>query len=195
MNILKKHEHRELNDELAALHIPSTLHSFHHKSSGIKTYMRRIRPHEQGFTLMESLLGLMVFVLLASLGLPTYNELVSKQRLSAATVQVMSDLMLARKRALSEQRSVLIIFDSAQRYRIWDDLNDNNRFNQGEITSRDLLSFGAKMKANNNPRFYPSGSVTGLPTIKLRHPGVSNQAARCITISITGRIKQARCSY
>ncbi len=103
--------------------------------------------------------------------------------------------MLARKRALSQQHSVQLIFDSKQRYRIWNDLNDNNRYNRGEITNRDLTSVGAKMKADNNPQFFPSGSVTGLPTIKMRHPGVSNQAARCITISITGRIKQGRCSY
>lgn len=157
--------------------------------------MRHIRSRQQGFTMMEIMLSLMVFAILAGIGLPTYGALVSKQRLSAATVQVMSDLMLARKRALSQQHSVQLIFDSSQRYRIWNDLNDNNRYNRGEIISRDLISFGAKMKANNNPRFYPSGSVTGLPTIKVRHPGVSNQSARCITISITGRIKQDRCAY
>lgn len=155
----------------------------------------RIVCHQRGFTLIEMILGLSIFVLLAGLALPTYGGLVSRHRLNAATIQVMSDLMLARKRALSQQYSVQVLFDSTQRYRIWDDRNDNNRINRQEIDSKDIISFGARMQSNNNPRFYPSGSVTNLPTIKLRHPGVSHQKSRCITISIIGRIKQARCIY
>lgn len=143
---------------------------------------------------MEIMLVLTIFVILAALSLPTYAGLMSRHRLSAATVQVMSDLMLARKHALSQQHLVQVLFDSTQHYRIWEDLNNNNRFNQGEIISKDVMSFGIKMKSNNHPRFYPSGSVTHLPTIKLSHPGASSQEARCITISIAGRIKQGHCT-
>ncbi len=156
--------------------------------------MRCLRRHQQGFTLVEILLTLMIILLLVGLGLPIYSDLVSKQRLSAATVQVMSDLMMARKHALSQQHSVQLIFDGDQRYRIWNDLDDNNRYNRSEITSREIASFGARIEANNNPRFYPSGSVTNLPTITVRHPAVPKRDSRCITISIAGRIKQGQCS-
>lgn len=163
--------------------------------------MRRIR-HQQGFTLVEIIWVLSIIVLLAALGLPTYGNLVARHRLNAATVQVMSDLMQARKRALSQQHSVQVIFYGSQKYRIWNDYNDNNRINRSrrgrgvdEIDYKDIISFGAKMKSKRHPRFWPSGNVTNLTTIKLKHPGVSNQNARCITISITGRIKQARCIY
>jgi type IV fimbrial biogenesis protein FimT len=149
--------------------------------------------HQQGFTLTEIMLSLAIFVLLASLALPTYGDLISGYRLNAATVQVMSDLMLARKRALSQQHTVQVLFDTTQHYRIWDDRDDDNRINRNEIDSKDLSPFGAHIEANNNPHFYPSGNVTNLPTIKLRHPGVSKQKFRCITISITGRIKQSLC--
>jgi len=156
-------------------------------------HMRCICP-QQGFTLTEIMLSLTIFVLLASLGLPTYGDLMSRYRLNAATVQLMSDLMLARKRALSQQHAVQVLFDSTQHYRIWDDHNDNNRINRNEIDSKDIISFGARIESNNNPHFYPSGYVDNLPTIKLRHPGVSRQKSRCITISITGCIKQSFCA-
>jgi prepilin-type N-terminal cleavage/methylation domain-containing protein len=150
--------------------------------------------YQQGFTLTEIVLVLTIFVLLTSLSLPSYGDLMSRYRLNAATVQVMSDLMSARKRALSQQHTVQVIFDSTQRYRIWDDRDDNNRMNRNEIHHQDIIPFGAQIESNNNPHFYPSGNVNNLPTIKLRHPGVSKQKSRCITISITGRIKQSLCT-
>jgi prepilin-type N-terminal cleavage/methylation domain-containing protein len=150
--------------------------------------------HQQGFTLTEIMLVLTIFVLLTSLSLPSYSDLMSRYRLNAATVQVMSDLMLARKRALSQQHSVQVIFNSTQGYRIWDDRDDNNRMNRSEIHNQDVIPFGAQLESNNNPHFYPSGNVTNLATIRLRHPGVSTQKSRCITISITGRIKQSLCN-
>ncbi len=82
--------------------------------------------HQQGFTLLEIMLVLIISVILATLGLPTYNDLVARHRLNAATMQVMSDLMLARKRALSQQHSVQVLFDNSQSYRIWDDRNNDN---------------------------------------------------------------------
>ena len=115
----------------------------------------RVFFHQQGFTLIEIMLVLMIFVLLASMGLPAYGDLVSRHRLNAATVQVMSDLMLARKRALSQQHAVQVLFDSTQRYRIWDDLNDNQKINRTEIQSKDMVSFGVEIASNNHPRFYP----------------------------------------
>lgn len=155
--------------------------------------MRHFCPR-QGFTLIEIMLSLSILILLSSLGLPAYDKLMSRHRLNAATVRVMSDLILARKRALSQQHSVQMLFKGTQSYDIWDDRNnDNNRQNQDEMTNKDLSSFGVLLKSNNHPRFWPSGSVTNLATIELRHPGVANQKSRCITISITGRIKQDIC--
>jgi prepilin-type N-terminal cleavage/methylation domain-containing protein len=163
--------------------------------------MRRIQYHQQGFTLIEMILVLIIALLLASLGLPAFGDLMARHRLNAATAQVMSDLMLARRRALSQQHSVQILFsrNKRQSYRIWDDLNnDNNRDNKtngGEIKNRDMTSFGVKITSNNDPRFDPSGSVTNLPSIQLRHLALLKHNTRCITISITGRIKQKRCTY
>lgn len=170
--------------------------------------MRCLQYHQQGFTLMEMILVLIIALFLATLGYPTYTDLMARHRLNAATVQVMSDLMSARRRALSQQHSVQLLFSRNKRrhplmegesYRIWDDLdNDNNIDNQAskaEIKYKDIIAFGVKMKSNNNPRFYPSGSVTNLPTIKLRHSSLSRHDSRCITISITGRIRQNTCIY
>jgi len=170
--------------------------------------MRRIQYQQQGFTLIETILVLIIALLLASLGLPAFGDLMARHRLNAATVQVMSDLMLARRRALSQQHSVQVLFSRPQRqshliehqsYRIWDDLNNDNnsdnKTNRGEITDRDVTSFGVQIKSNNDPRFYPSGSVTNLPSIQLRHPALPRHNARCITLSITGRIKQKQCIY
>ena len=163
--------------------------------------MRRIRHDQQGFTLLELVIVLMIALFLAALAVPTYKDLMARHRLNAATVQLMSDFMLARKRSLSQQHSVQILFNKGERqtYRIWDDIdNDNsrsNRMNRAEIKPRNVSDFGVKMKSNNSPRFFPSGSVTKLPTVRLRHPALSKRDARCITISITGRIRQKDCIY
>ena len=149
---------------------------------------------QQGFTLVEIMLVLIVFVLLVSLSIPTFISITSRNRLNAATAQVMSDLMLARKRALSQQHSVQIRFMDTQHYEIWDDRNnDNHQQRQGEITLKDIASFGVRIESNNNPRFWPSGSVTSLATIRVQHPGAPKQKTRCITISIIGRVKQDAC--
>jgi prepilin-type N-terminal cleavage/methylation domain-containing protein len=170
--------------------------------------MRRIRYHQQGFTLMEMMLVIIIALLLATIGYPAYTDMMARHRLNAATVQVMSDLMSSRKRALSQQHSVQILFNrneqqnygnEFQNYRIWNDFDNSNSSknvdDRNEITDKSTLAFGVHMRSNNNPRFYPSGSVTNLPTIKLRHPMLSRRKARCITISITGRIKQQSCTY
>jgi prepilin-type N-terminal cleavage/methylation domain-containing protein len=149
---------------------------------------------QQGFTLVEILLVLAIFVLLASLSIPRFGSMVSRNHLKAATAQVMSDLMLARKRALSQQHSVQIRFKDTQHYEIWDDRNNDNRQQRrDEITLKDIASFGARIESNNNPRFWPSGSVTHLATIWVQHPSAPEQKARCITISIIGRVKQSVC--
>ncbi len=150
---------------------------------------------EHGVTLVETLITMMIIALLATMSAPVYGDLVARHRLDNAAVQVMADLMLARKEALSRQHTVQLIFDSPQHYRVWRDLNDNNRMNRGEVEPRAIDRFDAKMKADAHPRFWPSGKVTESATIKLRHPGVSNQQARCITIGLSGHVQPHRCRY
>ena len=159
----------------------------------IKTSIKCLS-NQYGFTLVEIILVLLIFVLLASLSIPRFSSIISGNRLKAATAQIMSDLMLARKRALSQQHSVQIRFKDTQHYEIWDDRNnDNHQQRRDEITLKDVASFGARIESNNNPRFWPSGSVTNLATIRVQHPSAPKQKMRCITISIIGRVKEDIC--
>lgn len=97
--------------------------------------MKYIWYDQQGVTLIEIMLVLMIALLLGTLGLPTYADLMARHRLNAATVQVMSDLMLARRRALSQQHSVQLLFSDKedQAYQIWDDFDNNNKKIEEEI--------------------------------------------------------------
>lgn len=154
---------------------------------------QRLVRRQRGMTLTEILVTLAIIGLLVGIGLPTYTSQMPKYRLNAATRQVLTDLWLARKLAMSEVHVVQVRFRRPHHYQIWQDRNDNGRINPGELTTKDVSHHGVTLQANNRPRFHPTGTVSNLATIVLRHRSAPKRLRRCLSISIAGRVKQTRC--
>jgi Tfp pilus assembly protein FimT len=144
-------------------------------------------------TLTEILITLAIIGTLVGLGLPTYTSQMPKYRHNAAARQLLADLRLARKLAMSEVHVVQVSFLHSHQSRIWQDRNDDGRIDAGELITKDVSDHGVTLQANNQPRFHPTGTVTNLATMVLRHPSAPQQLQRCLSISIAGRVKQTRC--
>ncbi len=147
-----------------------------------------------GLTLTEVMVTLAIIGLLASVGLPTYAAHLPRYRLHAAARQVLSDLLLARKSAMSELHVVRLQFREPQHYQLWQDRNHNRRLDTGEVTLKSLSKHGVTLQSTNDPRFHPTGTVTDLPTIILTHTSAPTRLRRCLSISIAGRIKLSSCN-
>ena len=80
--------------------------------------------HQQGFTLAEVLIAVTILGILVNIGIPTSANQLPKYRLHAATRQVMSDLLIARTQAMSQEHVVQVPFRNPQHYVIWQDRND-----------------------------------------------------------------------
>jgi type IV fimbrial biogenesis protein FimT len=148
---------------------------------------------EHGFTIIEILIVIAAIGMLAGVAMPTYHRLLPKYRLNGAARYLMSDLLSARRQALSQQHPVQVLFTADQAYTIWTDSNDNGDIDSGETRPRSLQAYGVTLTANNHPIFYPRGLVTNLSTIVLRHINRPTQLKRCMSISIVGRIKYSDC--
>jgi type IV fimbrial biogenesis protein FimT len=155
--------------------------------------LQRLVRRPQGMTLTEILVTLAIIGMLVGIGLPTYTSQMPKYRLNAAARQVLTDLLLARKLAMSEVHVVQVSFRQPHHYLIWQDRNDDGHINSGELITKDVSDHGVTLRANNQPRFHPTGTVTHLATIVLRHRSAPQRLQRCLSISIAGRVKQTRC--
>lgn len=71
-----------------------------------------ITRHEVGFTLVETLVLVMVLALTLSLGIPAFNTMTSNSRMSAAANTLVSGLHAARSEALTRSRSVTLCASS-----------------------------------------------------------------------------------
>lgn len=148
---------------------------------------------QRGMTLTEILITLAIIGALVGIGLPTYTSQMPKYRLNAAARQILTDLLLARKLAMSEIHVVQVSFLQPHHYQVWQDRNDDGSINSGELITKDVSNHGVTLQASNRPRFHPTGTVTNLATIVLRHHSAPKRLQRCLSISIAGRVKQTRC--
>ena len=155
--------------------------------------IQRIVHPTYGYTLIEVLLTLWIIGILVGIGVPVYGTQIPKYRLHAAARQILSDLLIARKRAMSEGHVVQLLFRHRQSYVIWQDQDNNRRINAGESTVKEIARHGIILQSTNHPRFHPTGTVTNLPTITLHHPSNPKRFRTCLSISIAGRIKQSKC--
>jgi type IV fimbrial biogenesis protein FimT len=153
-------------------------------------YQHHLQP--RGFTLIELLIVSAILAVLAGMTIPTFFAQLPQHRVNRAARQVIADLMTARRRAMSQQTPVHVVFTPPYSYSIWTDANANGRRDVDEVLLHNVYRYRTKLVANNNPIFHPQGTVTNFATITLTQ-GPSATSARCIRLSIAGRITHGPC--
>jgi len=153
--------------------------------------MRYLIGSEQGFSLLELIIVMVVTVTLSGLASASFQSQLPHHRLNNAARDLVSDLRWARQLALAERQPVSVILDfETDRYRIerdsrpgipigWvRDLQDDHQ-GFGEI---DLVS----SSGGRTLTFYPQGTTNNWTTILLRN---KSGEERQISLVATGRVK------
>lgn len=134
----------------------------------------------KGMSLIETLVVLAIISMTFLAGATSFRGLEPKYRLRTAAWEVMARLNQARFRAILDGAPVRLKF-VLNRYDLeeWDE-----GLKSWLVKDRALLQ-GVSLSANNNPVFYPEGTVSNLATILISN----SRGTYKITVAITGRVK------
>ena len=155
----------------------------------VRFYMKIF--NKKGFTLLEMLTVLAIMGILSAIAYPNLKTYMAGRRLNGAVRQVFGDLMAARQRAITENRSIGVEFTSDHVYIIFADTNNSGTRDGAEalLQTRDIHPNFYDVWIDGQGRlvdFYPNGAGRN-PVINF---GLSGEAAsKNITVSTAGRIK------
>ena len=145
-------------------------------------------PTFQGFSLTELVMVMGIVVILGLLSQTWLGSQLPKWRLNGAARQLVSDLMAAKMKAVTQGTKHRVSFLDSHRYTVLEDKNNNGKPDRGEpLVERDVQNaYGdVTLMSTNNPIFHPRGTASNLATVT-----VSNSAGTTtITVGITGRVK------
>ena len=149
-------------------------------------HCRSARPHQQGFTLAELMISLVVIGLLMAIMVPNVRSQIPRYQLNGAARQVLRDLMAARMKAISQNTTVKVSFPDTHTYTVCNFDSTQNKC-IGTVSTKNIQQDyrDVTLTANNNPVFLSRGTATNLATITLTNVSGSKD----ITVNITGRVK------
>jgi len=161
----------------------------------------KIRKIEPGFTLIEMMVVIGVFGILAAIAIPAFMSMLPGMRLNGATRQVMGDLMAARMKAVKENNNYKIFFNSpsSNQYQILDDDNNNDAADTNEGLTTEYIQTEPDevtpkyhdviiSSSTNDPVFTSRGTIkdfSSVPTIVLQN----SSGTKTISGNIAGHIK------
>ena len=172
--------------------------------------MKSVQSKQAGFTLVETMVTLVLTGLSLAAGLPALKGAVDSFRLTAVANGYFSNLMLTRSEAITRNsRAVLcksVDGNSCttsggweQGWLVFHDANNNARRDAGEalLQSQEALSGGIRLKGNQPLASYVSYTSEGTTsyasgafqagTFTLCHPSAGKTEARQIIIASSGR--------
>lgn len=165
-----------------------------------------MKRNASGFTLLEMMVAVAILAILASIGLPSFNNLVANNRLATAANETLAAMMLARSEAFKRGKTVIVCKSSnastcnsgaswSSGWIVFVDDN-NNGVRDSASANEPVIRVGSAVSgmtiagangAENAISFTSRGATTiasGSPTITF---GISGQARRELVITPTGR--------
>ena len=136
-----------------------------------------------GFTLIELALALALAGFLVYAGAVSFQQMIPKFRLQTGVWEIGNSLNQARFGAIWKGTPMRVRF-APPGYAL-------ETYDEGAKAwrpSRIARLEGVEVQANNNPTFYPGGTVSDLATINISN----SRGIYKITVAITGRIKTAK---
>ena len=142
---------------------------------------------KRGFTLVEMMIVIALLAIIAAIAAPNFQTYMAQRRLNGAARQVMTDLMDARMKAVSENNQFKVFFLDTHQYKVLDDENNNGTEDTGEASvTKDIQSNypGVTLSASAHPIFYPRGTAWGT-TVTL----TNTSGSKSVSVSTAGRVK------
>jgi type IV fimbrial biogenesis protein FimT len=144
---------------------------------------RESQTREQGWSLTELLIVLAIIGLLAVLAGPSYQAVAARVQARSATVEIASELRLARQLAMGRRERLRVIFDREGRT-----ITLRRADAEGILHVYDYAGTGVIVEEpTSGPEllFHPSGRSVTPATIRVRD---SRGRETMFTVSITGRV-------
>ena len=142
---------------------------------------------KRGFTLVEMMIVIAVLAIIAAIAAPHFQTYMAQRRLNGAARLVMTDLMDARMKAVSENNQFKVFFLDTHQYKVLDDENNNGTEDTGETSvTKDIQTNypGVTLSASAHPIFYPRGTAWGT-TVTL----TNTSGSKSVSVSTAGRVK------
>lgn len=164
-------------------------------------YRYRLADH-RGFSTVELSVAVAIIALMVAIGIPTFYGYLPHLRLKNAARDIVSNMQLARIKAIAKNRQYRVRFTVATPLGAAGgsfQLQEGNAASGSTTyTTIDTVNFtdadrgypGISLySATNNPIFSPTGSVANLTTVELRN---AKGGRYQITTSIAGRVKMTK---
>ena len=149
---------------------------------------RALRTTKSGFTLIEMMIVIAVFTIMAGIAIPSFMSLLPGMRLNGAARQVMGDLMAARMKAVKLNQRTKVFFDSSSQYRICDDEDNNGTVasGEGDVMTRNIQAnyHDVTLSKTADPVFQSRGTAAGTIVTVTNASG-----SKYVKVATTGRVK------
>lgn len=129
----------------------------------------RVPSRSAGFTLIELMIVMTILAIVISIGVPSFNNLIKNNRLSAASNDIAGALQYARSEAVRRGRTIQVQAldsDIANGLQVWFDDNSDGNYDAGEemrvVNLADISGLAVTADITNLDMGYsPRGAVNG----------------------------------
>jgi type IV fimbrial biogenesis protein FimT len=148
---------------------------------------------QRGFTLIELMVTMAVLVILITIGVPSFNDLVQNQRVKTAVSELHSSLIFARSEAIKRNAEVTITRNGASWSNGWNvQTSDATPVTLKTQPAFDNISFTASSSENviryrRDGRLNTTAPNMPAPSIVISLADNSNVIARCVAVDPSGR--------
>ena len=157
-----------------------------------------------GFSLLELVITMTVFVILTLIAVPTFDEWQARQTMNAAVRSLQQDLLTARSQAITLGANIVACpgtpgsgctgeSDWSDGWLVFHDVDGNRAFDAGEALLRTTTAFDRikvmSSASRTSLRFYPNGTAPGSNGSIWFCGARGPQYAQRLVLSNVGRIR------